>query len=233
MLLARLFESLPLVCPNCGADMRIVAFITETDPVRRILTHIGEPAEPPRIAPARGPPAWDDPPADPVPDWEALAQPSPEHVFDQAVQWQPPSGSPPVSDAPLPTPRPRQTAPHARSTPSDGLPQCDLIPVRPVVSVGSRAALATPFPPMLLCAPIQPPMRLDFLSLSLNVVVNAQSSNAPPGRWPRRWSLHAPWRRCTSRRSARPWDRRHPSAGRAGNRRRWSGSLAPRRPLHG
>jgi hypothetical protein len=25
MLLARLFESLPLVCPNCGADMRIVA----------------------------------------------------------------------------------------------------------------------------------------------------------------------------------------------------------------
>jgi hypothetical protein len=33
MLLARLFESLPLVCPNCGAEMRIVAFITETAPV--------------------------------------------------------------------------------------------------------------------------------------------------------------------------------------------------------
>jgi hypothetical protein len=29
MLLARLFESPPLRCPNCGADMRIVAFITE------------------------------------------------------------------------------------------------------------------------------------------------------------------------------------------------------------
>ncbi|MGQ9660616.1 MAG: transposase, partial [Thermochromatium sp.] len=26
MLLARLFESLPLVCPNCDADMRIIAF---------------------------------------------------------------------------------------------------------------------------------------------------------------------------------------------------------------
>jgi hypothetical protein len=26
MLLTRLFESLPLTCPNCGADMRIVAF---------------------------------------------------------------------------------------------------------------------------------------------------------------------------------------------------------------
>ena len=35
MLLARLFESLRLVCPSCGADMRIVAFITETATVRR------------------------------------------------------------------------------------------------------------------------------------------------------------------------------------------------------
>jgi hypothetical protein len=40
-------------------------------PLRRILAHLGEPAEPPRIAPARGLPAW-----------EALAQPSPEYVFD-------------------------------------------------------------------------------------------------------------------------------------------------------
>ena len=87
MLLARLFESLPLVCPNCGADMRIVAFITEAAPVRRILNHIGEPAEPPRISPARGPPAWDDPPVEAVPDWDALAQPQPEYVFDQQVQW--------------------------------------------------------------------------------------------------------------------------------------------------
>ena len=87
MLLARLFESLPLVCPNCGADMRIVAFITEAAPVQRILEHVGEPAQPPRISPARGPPAWDDPPVDLGPDWEALAQPSPEYVFNQEVQW--------------------------------------------------------------------------------------------------------------------------------------------------
>jgi hypothetical protein len=87
MLLARLFASLPLVCPNCGADMRIIAFVTETAPVRRILKHVGEPVEPPRISPARGPPAWDDPPVDLGPDWEALAQPSPEYVFNQEVQW--------------------------------------------------------------------------------------------------------------------------------------------------
>ena len=69
------------------ADMRIVAFTTEASPVQRILTHIGEPAEPPPIAPARGPPAWDDALADAVPDWDALAQPEPEYLFDQQVQW--------------------------------------------------------------------------------------------------------------------------------------------------
>jgi hypothetical protein len=77
MLIARLFESLPRVCPNCGADMRIVAFITEAAPVERILDHLGESAEPPRIAPAGGPPAWDDLLA-PFPDWDTPAQPAPE-----------------------------------------------------------------------------------------------------------------------------------------------------------
>jgi hypothetical protein len=48
--------------------MRIIAIITKTAPVRRILKHVGEPAAPPRISPARGPPAWDDPPADLGPD---------------------------------------------------------------------------------------------------------------------------------------------------------------------
>jgi hypothetical protein len=50
----------------------IVAFITEAAPVQRILNHISEPAEPPRIAPVRGPPVGA------APDWDALAQLSPE-----------------------------------------------------------------------------------------------------------------------------------------------------------
>jgi hypothetical protein len=91
MLLARMFVALPLVCPNCGADMRIVAFITEAALVQRILTHIGEPPKPLRISPAGGPPAWDDPHVDAVSDLDALAQPPPEYVFDQRVQRQPPS----------------------------------------------------------------------------------------------------------------------------------------------
>jgi hypothetical protein len=69
-----------------GPDTRVVVFITEADPVQPIFTHIGEPAEPPRISPAPGPPAWDDPPVEPVPDWNALAQPPPQYVFDQRVQ---------------------------------------------------------------------------------------------------------------------------------------------------
>ena len=76
-----------MVCSNCGADMRIGAFTTEAAPVERILTHVGEPAEPRRISPARWPLAWDDPPVDAVPDWDALAQVQPEYVFDQHVQW--------------------------------------------------------------------------------------------------------------------------------------------------
>ncbi len=84
MLLTRLFESLPLVCPNCGADMRIIAFITETAPVEQILNHIGEQPRPPPITPARGPPAWDDAPE---PDWDYLQQPEPDFEFDQRVAW--------------------------------------------------------------------------------------------------------------------------------------------------
>ena len=52
----------------------------------RILTHLGEPAEPPRIAPARGPPAWDDL-LEPLPAWDAMGQPAPEFQFDQRIPW--------------------------------------------------------------------------------------------------------------------------------------------------
>lgn len=54
MLIARLFLTRPLVCPKGGANRRIVAFITEVGPVRRILNHLGEPGVPPISHP--GPP---------------------------------------------------------------------------------------------------------------------------------------------------------------------------------
>jgi len=84
MLLARIYESAPLACPRCGADMQIIAFVTDGVSVRRILDHIGEPADPPRIAPARGPPAWEEE-AEPLLD--PLGQPEPDFQFDQTVSW--------------------------------------------------------------------------------------------------------------------------------------------------
>ena len=55
-LIARVEEGFPLECPNCGGDIRRIAFITEPGAVRKILTHLGEPPDPPPLAPARDPP---------------------------------------------------------------------------------------------------------------------------------------------------------------------------------
>ncbi|MFN7812572.1 MAG: hypothetical protein ACK5SI_07930 [Planctomycetia bacterium] len=72
-LLARVGEEFPLECPACGGDIRLIAFITEPGPIRKILTHLGEPPEPPPISPARGPPT----------DWGELVQ---AHDDREAVQ---------------------------------------------------------------------------------------------------------------------------------------------------
>jgi hypothetical protein len=57
-------EEFPLECPGCGGDIRLIAFITDPGPIRKILTHLGEPLEPPPVSPARGPPT----------DWGELVQ---------------------------------------------------------------------------------------------------------------------------------------------------------------
>jgi len=63
MLLARIYDLLPLVCPRCGHAMRLVAFITESVEIRRILAHVGEPVRAPGLSPPRAPPqgefSWD------------------------------------------------------------------------------------------------------------------------------------------------------------------------------
>lgn len=43
------------MCPVCGGDIRLIAFITDPTPIRKILAHVGEPVEPPPVSPARGP----------------------------------------------------------------------------------------------------------------------------------------------------------------------------------
>ena len=73
-----------LICPKCGGTMKIIAFIDEGEVIREILTHLGEPVDPPRIAPAHGPPLWEA--AGQCGD-ELLIQPLPEFEFDQRIAW--------------------------------------------------------------------------------------------------------------------------------------------------
>ena len=94
VLIARIYEVCPLLCPLCGGQVRLIAFITEGTQIRKILDHIGVDAEPPHIAPARGPPLWADCDAqmgdgaqiEPA-DWDLAAQPAPDFEVDQRINW--------------------------------------------------------------------------------------------------------------------------------------------------
>jgi hypothetical protein len=93
-LLARIYEVLPLLCPSCGGQMRILAFLTDPPVVRSILVHLDLPHRPPPVAPARGPPQGDflldqslevDPTeAEPAPAFD-FDQSGPEFEFDQSL----------------------------------------------------------------------------------------------------------------------------------------------------
>ena len=93
VLIARIYEVFPLLCPMCGAQMRIIACITHSADIRQMLDHLGVQSEPPNIAPARGPPLWDDCDAQVgkgvqiEPDWDLAAQPAPDYEVDQRVNW--------------------------------------------------------------------------------------------------------------------------------------------------
>ena len=92
VLIARIYEVFPLLCPKCGGQMRLIAFITEGTQIRKILDHIGVDPDPPQISPARGPPLWDDCSDAQTdegvhiePDWDLAAQPAPDYEVDQRI----------------------------------------------------------------------------------------------------------------------------------------------------
>ena len=72
----------------------IIAFITFSADIHKILEHIGVEPAAPSIVPARGPPLWDDFAAaqmgegvDTEPDWDLANQLPPEYPDDQRTTW--------------------------------------------------------------------------------------------------------------------------------------------------
>ncbi len=55
-LMKRVFEIEVLICPHCNGRRKLLAFITDSTAIRRILEHLELPADPPRMTPARAPP---------------------------------------------------------------------------------------------------------------------------------------------------------------------------------
>ena len=55
-LIRRVYETDPLVCPRCGAEMRVIGFITEPGVIRRIVDHLRKRQRGPRPPPRMGPP---------------------------------------------------------------------------------------------------------------------------------------------------------------------------------
>ena len=66
-LLRRSMDVDVLQCPRCQGRLRVLAIITEREPVERILSHLGLPTAPPRVARAR----------DPTDDVDEVEQPQP------------------------------------------------------------------------------------------------------------------------------------------------------------
>ena len=92
VLLARIYAVLPLICPVCGSEMRLIAAVTVPEPVQRILRHIGKPVLPPPVSPARSPPEeqafdWDQTASEARGQSEPTFEPPPEFEFDQTVSW--------------------------------------------------------------------------------------------------------------------------------------------------
>ena len=70
MLIKRIYEADPLLCPQCGGTMQIIAFIEARhgDVLRKILQHCGLWHDPPARAPPKPTPPSQPPRSSPEPD---------------------------------------------------------------------------------------------------------------------------------------------------------------------
>ena len=85
VLLARIYDVLPLLCPACGGSMKILAFLTDPPVLSAILVHLDLPNRPPPLAPARAPPQRDLL-IDQTPSFDPTEpEPVPDFHFDQSL----------------------------------------------------------------------------------------------------------------------------------------------------
>jgi len=85
MLLARIYNLFPLLCPECGAEMQVIAVIQDQSVINKILKSVGEDIDPPTLSPARGSPSWYNYNQD-MPTTES-EQSIPDFEFNQCVAW--------------------------------------------------------------------------------------------------------------------------------------------------
>lgn len=66
--------------------MKIIAFINEKVVVQKILKHLGEPTEPPKMTKARDPTLWELQ-ASGIEEFDPMVQVMPAYEFDQRIVW--------------------------------------------------------------------------------------------------------------------------------------------------
>ena len=86
ILIARIYAVFPLICPDCGGQMKIIAFVREKPVIHQILNHIGEPTKPPILSPARAPPLWEEVAINSSSEF-TLPDAIPDYEFDQTISW--------------------------------------------------------------------------------------------------------------------------------------------------
>lgn len=84
ILLPRVYELMPLKCPQCGGEMKIIAFIKDQGSINEILSHMTLPIDALVLSSARGPPIeYDQVDRDIEETFDEL----PEDDIDQSVSW--------------------------------------------------------------------------------------------------------------------------------------------------
>ena len=178
---------LPLLCPACGGEMRILAFLTDPPVVSAILLHLDLPHKPPPRSPARGPPqsdlltglldqtpAFDPAEPEPIPDQRFASVPSsstsprPTTSISEAPESGRPAGDSPPNVFPA---HPRISPAHYHTLSSP----------RSLATLSRRVAprllVSPPLPRHLVPHPTSLPATkdpLNFLSVKLR----------PRGGWP-------------------------------------------------